>query len=459
MKFELIFIMIMISLNLFAKDNEKQFPNFQNTIGVTEKLLTSNCVESGTLSMLSSQGLVLINNINNAIGVTPLFCRDAKVSTDDDNDSLLKKHIDELLSHEQKIGSKEQIENTTYNVLASVVMKKLWGMTSEKNRVKLFLSDSCKDRMLNKLPLLNSKKSSPESSAEKNKQVYDDFIKLCSNDFSLERLAPYLSKDVIAESMYVLSLVYPDKFLAVKEFTCNAFKKTPEVIFKDEKYENFFLGITDITDQQQYAAWIKSTFTLEANQTSQSKLNDLEINEKISNLFQLQGRDKKISEILSKKEIASIKNYTSDGYDQINGCLRTSKCDSKTLDDCRNITSALVKLKSVSARSGQNVLFRGARNVPDFVIDKVEKAAITGSSIILDKGFLSTSGNEEVAKKFAKKSSTNSFIYVLKSKSCVGIADISLIRGEDEFLCPAGMKFKVEKSGTDNIYILQEVEK
>ena len=447
-KLKMILLVTLITLNLFAQDTVKKIPHFQNISGVNNTDSTNKCLENKAPSILSVPGFSLTKSINDALGVSPFFCRDVKVSTDDDNDNVLKNHINELASRKQKSGSKEKIEDTTYNVLENVVMKRLWGMNSEKNKINLFLSDSCKNKMLNKLPFINTKKTTSKSDPKASKQAYNDFIKLCSNDLGFDQLAPYLSKDVIAESMYILSLIYPNNFLAVKEFTCKSFKNTPEVIFKEEKYENFFLGSTDISNQQEYATWIKNTFAFGSN----------EVEEKISTLFQQQGRTKKASDILTKKEIASIQNYTIIGYDQINRCLRTSNCDPKTLNDCKNITSALLKLKNASSIKGQNVLYRGTINVPDFVIDNVEKASINGGTIVLDKGFLSTSGNEYIAKSFAKKSSTDSFVYVLKSKSCVGIADISKLR-EDEFLCPAGMKFKVEKSDTDNIYILQEIEK
>jgi hypothetical protein len=47
---------------------------------------------------------------------------------------------------------------------------------------------------------------------------------------------------------------------------------------------------------------------------------------------------------------------------------------------------------------------------------------------------------------------------VIKSKSCVGISELSDSPTEDEYLCPPGMKFKIKKSAIKNVFELEEVE-
>lgn len=167
----------------------------------------------------------------------------------------------------------------------------------------------------------------------------------------------------------------------------------------------------------------------------------------VSSQYQKTGHLVSKIDQLSAGEINAIKSYTGSAFTQMNGCLRSDNCEDELKEKVNNLKSALQKLSSKK----EAILYRGVRELPSDIQQKID----SNQKVILDKGFLSTSGDLLVAKGFAG----NGKILMIKSKSCVGISSLSYYKTEDEFLCPPGLTFKAKKLAEKNQYILEEVEK
>lgn len=162
---------------------------------------------------------------------------------------------------------------------------------------------------------------------------------------------------------------------------------------------------------------------------------------------------------LSSEELSAIKSYTGSEYSSINGCLRKENCAEILTERAKNLKSALSKL---SEKEKPLVLYRGVAGLPDEILKKLNE----NEKVVLDKGFMSTSGNLKVAsgfagysKNFEGEENPRGIILMFKAKSCVGISALSYFETEDEFLCPPGLTFKAKKIEGKNQYILEEVEK
>lgn len=162
---------------------------------------------------------------------------------------------------------------------------------------------------------------------------------------------------------------------------------------------------------------------------------------------------------LSSEELAAIKSYTGSEYNLINGCLRKENCADVVTEKAKNLKNALSKL---SEKEKPLVLYRGVGDLPDEILKNLNE----NKKVVLDKGFMSTSGNLKVASGFAGYSKTpegeeisGGIILMFKARSCVGISALSYFETEDEFLCPPGLTFKAKKIEGKNQYILEEVEK
>lgn len=156
---------------------------------------------------------------------------------------------------------------------------------------------------------------------------------------------------------------------------------------------------------------------------------------------------------LSSDELAAIRLYTGNEYQSINSCLRKDDCAEVLGAKAKNLKNALSQL---SEKDTTQVLYRGVSRLPDDLLEKLNK----NEKVVVDKGFMSTSGDLKVASSFAGMyKEEKGIILMLKTKSCVGISAISFFQGEDEFLCPPGMKFQAKRIKDTNQYILEEVEK
>ena len=156
---------------------------------------------------------------------------------------------------------------------------------------------------------------------------------------------------------------------------------------------------------------------------------------------------------LSSDELAAIRLYTGNEYQSINSCLRKDDCADTLEAKAKNLKSALSQL---SEKDKTQVLYRGVSRLPDDLLEKLNK----NEKIVVDKGFMSTSGDLEVASNFASMhKEEKGIILMLKTRSCVGISALSFFQGEDEFLCPPGLRFQAKRIKDTNQYVLEEVEK
>jgi hypothetical protein len=185
---------------------------------------------------------------------------------------------------------------------------------------------------------------------------------------------------------------------------------------------------------------------------------------KITQSYQSRTTDIKKYEDLTKEETANLKEYTGSGYGSLNSCLRKEACDSDQQKKITNIVNALEKIKKDSLKDENGneqfqVLFRGTKFIPAEIKEQLDKSA---QGLVLDKGFMSSTGDVNVAKGFAGISmigtKSSGILFIMNTKSCIGISIISNYKNEDEFLCPPGMKFNVtKKPDQENVYILDQV--
>lgn len=173
-----------------------------------------------------------------------------------------------------------------------------------------------------------------------------------------------------------------------------------------------------------------------------------------------QGKSSSSSKVkdLNSTEIAELQDYTGNSYRAINGCLRSENCTDKQKKSVQAMVSGLQKIKkSEKNKESYQIVYRGTSKLPK----EISKILVKESDdFVLDKGFMSTTGEYSVAKSFAGgANSDGQVVFIMKTKSCVGISTISQYgSAEDEFLCPPGMKFKArKKEGSSNYYILEEV--
>lgn len=193
------------------------------------------------------------------------------------------------------------------------------------------------------------------------------------------------------------------------------------------------------------------------------------LNSYITKKYQGQTSDNSKIKQLTSDEILQLKSYTGNGYHDINTCLRKEDCSEEQTKKIKAIVSGLQKIKSENWKKGientspnnYQIVYRGTRDLPDFVQKALDKES---DSFVLDKGFMSTTGEVNTAKKFAGgkiKAGSDQAIFIMKTKSCVGISTISSFgSAEDEFLCPPGMKFRArQKKDSPGYYILEELDK
>lgn len=169
----------------------------------------------------------------------------------------------------------------------------------------------------------------------------------------------------------------------------------------------------------------------------------------------------KLKELDSDKKDAVV-GYTGSDYYKLNSCLRKDSCTNEEKERVNSIIEGLNAIRKNDPKNEAQVLFRGTKGLPQAVLDGLNSNA---KNFVLDKGFMSTTGDINVAKTFSgympKHDPSNPLkqaLFIMKTKSCVGISPISQVKSEDEFLCPPGMKFNVKRQGEAFVYVLEEVQ-
>jgi hypothetical protein len=431
-------LLFLLNVNIFAQE--------QN-----EAIL---CNPQLSLPVISSQSIELTKKVQATLGVSPLFCRWFQKAADDKDDEKLKKIVEVLVKNDNGQTTSEEINKAVLKVMERVAMKKLWGHANDTVRTRIYFSKECAKAQLNKWPYINQSRAYDSSDKSKDDKVLKSIMELCKGGHSFETLAPFLSKDVINESILILSQVYPKNFKQIKKFTCTNFDKNEKVILSDEMSSSIVLSGNDLSDRQEFVAWLKSTLSYRTKSSYYSS----SLEEKVDEIFQFQNRGKASYEIISSEEGDAIESYTRENYGTINGCLRWGDCDEKTKKTIEKMISGLSKLKNATPNQAP-LLFRGVASLPAPVVASIYKAIESKEALVLDKAFLSTSGTGKEADSYTR-AEEKSFRFLIKAKSCVGISDVAStnVKNEDEFLCPPNMKFKINKTEIPNVLTLEEVE-
>ncbi len=438
---------------------------------------------------ISNESVNMIQAMKPILGKIPAYCRDMDLPTDDENDLALKKFVTEMEAKSDNNTSGEDVYSKMFTVMKMVAMKKMWQMTSDNTRLDLYLSNECTGFDLNKWPIFSDETRLKYKDENKEKKVELSFKKLCGLGISSwqgsheghELLAPYLSKDVLTESLHILSKIYPKDFGQIKKSSCELIQNTPESILTENEYDNFILGFTETENSKKFADWVQAHLVTKAPENknnsygyySMSMKGVYEVNNNLLSAIQksFQGNlsQEELNKILTTEERGAIQNYTGSGYSSMNACLRNGTCIGNSKEQVTLAISAIVKLQKAKTVEDSRLLFRGTRAIPDTIKLQLKEAIEKKKPVVLDKGFLSTSGHSSTAKGFAgayeiKNNKLHgmvedSTVYVIKSKKCVGISQLSNFdQSEDEFLCPPSSKFIPRKTKIEGVIELEEVE-
>jgi hypothetical protein len=353
----------------------------------------------------------------------------------------------------KSVAISKDVSDVSFEILKRVALKKIWIMSGEKVQTKAYLSNECESAYLNKWPFFKPQVYEGSSDKVRDEQYFSHLKNVCKPSLSFESLSPYVTKDVFNEAIAILEKIYPQDIKNVKGHACEQISKVSLTSLKDDKYNNYVMSEVEAKDLDDFAKWFKNILSYKVRYGTDKE----QLTSKVRESFQNQGRKKSIYEILSKEEVQMIKEYSGENFQIYNPCLRKSNCDSDSKKSIDHIVSALNKIK-MNSNKEVITLFRGIGQVPYFIMEAMLRSIKTGEPIILDKAFLSTSGIGTVARRFGTMEGVGGARLVIKSRSCVGVAEISLMQTEDEFICPPSMKFRVTKSGLEDTYHLEEID-
>jgi hypothetical protein len=277
---------------------------------------------------------------------------------------------------------------------------------------------------------------------------------------SVKSLAPFISKDVLAEILYYLKDIFGPDFKNAAALVCSKLSNAGESQFRDEMYEDYSIENYPENSLKSFSKWLSELYSIDTS--SDAKKIAAGVEQRILNYFQGYAVSKKKTSLLNRDEKRALDLYTSEDFSDYNMCLRENNCDLTQKKVVKDIDSTLNKFRSITIKENNqiDILFRGMTYLPDFILKSLNALATT--PITIDEAFLSTSGSFKIAKSFAEGvyGEPNGFIYIIKSKSCVGISSVSNSPFEDEFLCPPGLKFLAKSKfplGSKTVYVLEEV--
>lgn len=395
----------------------------------------------------------------------PVFCKSDKKDISQEDD--FNKFYLQLISKQSTLKSKPKIskafyEDTVFRVTQTVILKKLWLLLEEASQNKLLVSDHCHQIGVNRFPI-NSEGlflNKTDMSHQKDIRLLEKSAIVCGAK-SVKSLVPFISKDVLAETLYYLKDILGNNFQNATSLVCSNLKSAGETQIKEDMYENYSVENYSENALKNFSKWLSDIYSRD-KATADAKKLSANIEQQIMNNFQNQtaNRDKVVS--LTKSEKNSLDLYTSDDFSDFNICLREDNCDAGQKKIVKDIESTLNKFRNGTTRleSQTETLFRGMTYLPDFILASLNAQAST--PVTIDKAFLSTSGSFKIAKVFSEGEygEKNGYIYIIKSKSCVGISNISNSPFEDEFLCPPGLRYLVKSKFpllTKTVYVLEEV--
>lgn len=161
---------------------------------------------------------------------------------------------------------------------------------------------------------------------------------------------------------------------------------------------------------------------------------------------------------LGPYEVASVRAYTANAYDDINGTLRGTPQDKRVnipLDDNPEPTPEIIQSQikwmdsalSKSVNDQDVVLWRGVRNSGGGALAKAKVG-----DIITDKGYVSLSARKATASDFSVSDSENAALVSIRIPRGANLLDASRGRmssnpEESEFILPRGTQFKLIDKG------------
>lgn len=372
----------------------------------------------------------------------------------------------QLKNYFEKGNSPE--EGAPYPGSSGLVVKK-----DNNGKYYVAMKDDHKEKYLDaiKSHLNASKMTSQVLTAKLGKQLFEIQLKYGDHEEGrqafIKKYGYIIVKD--KEGKYTREHVYSDaqSTVLLKIFEANKINSDDEVVYSG--YGNNFLVKNEKGIITQVPFYMlnqnpeknENYKEQQAYQKAEAYLVQPTLNMTATKKYQEKATDHSKIKSLTPDEMEQVHYYTGSGYGAMNSCLRSEKCSPVQKKNVETLVRAIEKIRTDSGKKVEDreslLLFRGASGLPSFIKENLEK---NPKDFVLDKGFMSTSASLNVAKSFASaagKIKGNSYLFVIKAKSCTGVDAISASKGEDEFLCPPGMKFNVrKKEGDENIYILEE---
>ncbi|MBY0416356.1 MAG: ADP-ribosyltransferase, partial [Bdellovibrionales bacterium] len=385
-----------------------------STTSFAEDSCGGNCPSATTSDGMVKDVKDFSKKVQEITGVTPYFCRDVKVSTDQKEDLEFKRYVKNK-SKSQKVNLSEyELKESVFSTLKYVAMKNIWAQTNDKTRSKIYYQEGCRSYPLNKLPEFVYERSVNKGAL--NESLVKSIRPIC-NAYKFSDLAPFLSKEVLSEAVLILIDAFPKSFSQIKNHLCQNFNDTPEIFLKGDDQTKALVPKIENEDQRKFREWFSSILTHDPVHYNFLLGDYLLI--KLNDKFQFQQR-KREDQVISFDQENKIYNYTNRDFTKINTCLRTGKCEEDSKEVGISMIASLEKLKMASGQK-ELTLFRGVMDPPKFLAKLLEENLDKETPFVFDKAFMSTTGMAKTAVGFGGTLGPDAWHLIVKAKSCVGI--------------------------------------
>lgn len=334
--------------------------------------------------------------------------------------------------------SSPNAEKMVHHTFKILLVKNLWKHFNDNDRMKIYLSESCKRLMLNKYPI----HSYVIEASEKNHS--EDAMDICES-VNLKSLDQYIDQKVMSEALLALKEIMPDESESIAAHVCERLARPIEEC-----------NILANEESQGISAWLGRAY--EKSKEIHDKPFAVSIEKGLRIIFDEKTFNPEKKADLTKDELYAVNYYSGSQYDDFNDCLRKNKCTERSVKLIKDLKSFLHKLDNTE--SEEIVIFRGTSDVPGFIVENLN--AESTDAFVLDKAFTSTSSDIDIAEGFTGVGfhKDRRFLYMLKAKSCVALSNMVKMDDEDELICPPGMKVRSKKlhptNKYGNIYLLEE---
>ncbi len=337
------------------------------------------------------------------IDVTPDFCLDKPKNSP--KDKIFNTLFTSLAKRAKNITHTEFKENDPYLVMKSLLLNRLWGQLTNKQRHLVFGNRACTQNREIYHGFMEFKDEKPVRKSEKAFETYQEICALSN----FEKLIPYLDKGLLLEYFFVVNLAKLNFNSHHKQF-CESLKASDE---------HTILGSRAVDVGFNYSKFKKNTEWMIK-----------------TDIFNKDSYRKELTDFSSAKKVNrvfmdAIGSYTAASYVDINNCLRDKSCQNDSIEQIMQIKKGLNAIKRK-----EMITYRGVSRLPDSVERKLRT-----NCVFSDPAFLSTSLRYEVARSFLR--SDDGYMLVIRGKSGALIQGMSTIREEEEVLYPNGTKFVV----------------